>query len=286
MKIPLVAALAIFAAADSGVTLAGDIRLFAKDNLIAWCIVPYDAKKRSPEERAAMLGRLGIRRLAYDWRNEHLPTLDRELDALRKHRIRMDAIWFPVSLDPEKDVHARTILDFIRRRKLKTQLWLSLGVPESNNGHEERMELAAKAAGWVAREAEKVGCKVALYNHGGWFGEPENQIAVIERIKMRNVGIVYNFHHAHHRIDDFSVLMKTMKPHLLALNLNGMRKEGPKILTIGEGDRELEMLKAVKRSGWRGPIGILNHREEMDAEEALRLNMSGLEDLKQRLTAN
>jgi hypothetical protein len=47
--------------------------LFAKRNLVAWCIVPFDAKKRGPEERAQMLKNLGIRRLAYDYRAEHIP---------------------------------------------------------------------------------------------------------------------------------------------------------------------------------------------------------------------
>src|SRR5688572_17532915 len=46
-------------------------KLFAKENLVAWCIVPFDSQKRSPEERAAMLEKLGIKRLAYDWRVEH-----------------------------------------------------------------------------------------------------------------------------------------------------------------------------------------------------------------------
>ena len=34
--------------------------LFARDNLIAWCIVPFDSKKRKPEERAAMLEQPGF----------------------------------------------------------------------------------------------------------------------------------------------------------------------------------------------------------------------------------
>src|SRR5688572_17767316 len=42
--------------------------IFGKGNLVAWCIVPFDAKKRGPEERAEMLERLGIKRLAYDYR--------------------------------------------------------------------------------------------------------------------------------------------------------------------------------------------------------------------------
>ena len=34
--------------------------LFRRDNLVAWCIVPFDAKKRGPEERAAMMEKLGL----------------------------------------------------------------------------------------------------------------------------------------------------------------------------------------------------------------------------------
>src|SRR5687768_12123990 len=284
MSVVSLCSLSVLLLAANAESLRED-RILGKDNLVAWCIVPYDAKKRSPEERAEMLSRIGIRRLAYDWRAEHLPTLDRELDALKKRRIRMEAIWFPISLEPEKDDHARILLDFVRRRKLKTQLWLSLGIPEANNTHEQRVELAAKAVGWVARAARSLGCKVALYNHGGWFGEPENQIEVIKRVDMPNLGIVYNFHHAHHRIDDFPELMRRMKPYLLALNINGMRKEGPKILTVGQGNSELQMLRAVRESDWRGPIGILNHREEMDAEEALLQNIAGLQILQREISS-
>ena len=46
--------------------------LYAKQNLIAWCIVPFDNKNRTPEERAQMLNKLGINKLAYDWREKHV----------------------------------------------------------------------------------------------------------------------------------------------------------------------------------------------------------------------
>ena len=48
--------------------------------------MPFDSKKRGPEERAAMLERLGFKRFAYDWRTEHIPTFDAEIeDALGAH---------------------------------------------------------------------------------------------------------------------------------------------------------------------------------------------------------
>ena len=75
-------------------------RLFEKSNLVAWCIVPFDAKKRGPEERAEMLQRLGIQKLAYDWRDEHIPTFDQEVQAMKSHGIDIVALWFPAGLDP------------------------------------------------------------------------------------------------------------------------------------------------------------------------------------------
>jgi sugar phosphate isomerase/epimerase len=258
--------------------------LFAPENLIAWCIVPFDAKRRGPQERAEMLHRLGFHRFAYDWRDEQIPTFDQELDALEKHGIRLEAFWFPASMVPENDAAGRTILDFLRRRKVKSQLWLSLAVPEQGT-QEERVASAARAVRWVAEEARKIDGQVGLYNHGGWFGEPENQLAIIERVAMPNVGLVYNFHHGHAHVDRFPTLFRLMKPRLLALNINGMRLGGPQILGVGKGDRELEMLRLVAASDYHGPIGLLGHRAELDAEVALRENLDGLRELVGKLDA-
>src|SRR2546429_7485126 len=89
--------------------------VFRRDNLVAWCIVPFDAKKRGPEERAAMLARLGFTRFAYDWRAEHIPTFDAEMDALRARGIRLEAFWFPADLGKE----ARGILAVLKRHGIK-----------------------------------------------------------------------------------------------------------------------------------------------------------------------
>jgi hypothetical protein len=138
----------------------------------------------------------------------------------------------------------------------------------------------------VAEAADKLGCKLALYNHGGWPGEPENQIAVIEALKLKNVGIVYNQHHGHDHLARFPELLKTMKPHLLALNLNGMVKDGEKagrkILPLGAGTLDLELLKVIRDSGYAGPIGILGHTQD-DAAERLADNLDGLTWLKANL---
>lgn len=266
---------------------AADHSLFAKSNLVAWCIVPFDAKKRGPEERAAMLEKLGIHRFAYDYRAEHIPTFDAELDALKRHHIELTAWWFPTVLNDE----AKLILDVLQRHKLSPQLWVMGGGGPARTPAEQEKNVAteAKRLRPIAEAAAKIGSKVALYNHGGWFGEPTNQLAIIARLRtdgITNVGIVYNLHHGHEHLDRLPELIAQMKPHLLAFNLNGMVRDGEasgkKILPVGQGDLDVKILRMLRDSGWRGPVGILNHTDA-DAQTRLRENLDGLNALLPRL---
>ncbi len=260
----------------------GDYQLFARTNLVAWCIVPFDAKARGPEERAAMLEKLGFKLFAYDYRANHIPTFDAEMEALGRHHVRLLAWWFPWELNDE----ARLILDVLRRHHLRgVQLWVSGGGQPTKNEAEQKARVEAEAARIrpIAEAAAKMGCPVALYNHGAWFGEPENQIAIIEFLKTQgctNIGIVYNQHHGHEHLDRFPELLGKMKPYLLALNLNGMTHDGAKlgkqILPLGQGEFDLKLLRLILDSGWQGPVGILNHTDQ-DAQARLQDNLDGLD---------
>ena len=259
-------------------------KLFARDNLVAWCIVPFDARKRGPVERVAMLEKLGFRHYAYDWRDEHLPTFDAEVAELQKRGIELTAVWFPAL-----DASGRKLLDVLKARGVKTQLWVTGGGEPTKTADEQRQRVLAEAARIrpIAEAAAAQGSTVALYNHGGWFGEPENQLAILDELKLPAVGIVYNLHHGHAHLDRFAELLEKIKPHLVAINLNGMvrdgERQGRKILPLGAGDLDLELLKTIVRSGYRGPIGILGHTDD-DAEERLRDNLDGLDWLVPQLS--
>ena len=77
-----------------------------------------------------------------------------------------------------------------------------------------------------------------------------------------------------------------MKPHLLALNLNGMTRGATKREKDPAARRRAnsisQLLRAIRDSGWRGPIGILNHTGE-DAEARLLDNLDGLDWLAPQL---
>jgi sugar phosphate isomerase/epimerase len=246
---------------------------FSRDNLVAWCIVPFDAKHRGPKERAEMLVRLGIQRVAYDWRDNHIPEWDEELEQYKSHGIELVGFWAP-------DRH-KQILDLLKRHGIKSQLWVMGSDPKSED-LAQRVETSAATITPIAKLAKEYGCTVALYNHGGWFGEPEHQVAIIERLRkdgVDNVGMVYNLHHGHEHVSRFPALLKLMKPHLMCLTINGMKQGGSKILPVGQGDDDRALLETIRGSGYAGPIAILNHREEVDAEVGLRQNIDGLRKL-------
>ena len=75
-----------------------------------------------------------------------------------------------------------------------------------------------------------------------------------------------------------------MAPYLLCVNLNGMNSDAqPKILPIGQGPFEKSMIKILRQSSYRGPIGIIDHRTELDTKESLVENLLGLENLLSEL---
>jgi hydroxypyruvate isomerase len=252
---------------------------FSRSNLVAWCVVPFDAEKRGPMERAKMLSELGITKLAYDWREEHIPQFDEELKALTTYRITLEAFWMMSGKNAAENSGVKAVLDFVERNQVKTQLWLMM---VEWNGFEqlsqsEKVSQMGEEIRYIARKAGELGCQVGLYNHGGWFGEPENQLAIIEHLDMRNVGMVYNFHHARKHHQRFSSFYPKIEPHLLCLNIAGL-KEGDtqRFYRTGQGGVEKNMIRQVWKSGYKGPIGIINHNEAVDAKKGLTEEMEGL----------
>lgn len=243
--------------------------VFSRSNLVAWCIVPFDGKNRGPAERAAMVKKLGFTRVAYDWRENHVPTFEDEIREYKKHKIDFFAFW---------GTHDKAF-DLFKKYDLHPQIWQTLGSPKADT-QEERVEMAARGLLPLVKRTESMKCKLGLYNHGGWGGEPENMVAVCKLLRSKHkadhVGIVYNLHHGHDHLKDFEQALEKMKPYLLCLNLNGMNSKGPKILQVGAGEHDVSLLKTIRASGYKGPIGIIGHTND-DVEERLKDNLDGLD---------
>lgn len=289
-KVAVLAALVAFLAAEQRgsalpetSTASSPKALFARKNLTAWCVVPFDANKRGPEERAAMLQRLGFTRFAYDWREKDIPAFDAEVEAMKRHGVKIVAWWFPT--DPNDPV-ARTILEVCKRRRIHPQLWVMGGGSEAANPDEQAQRVDQEAARIrkIVEMARPYGCPVELYNHNNWFGRTDNEIAIIQRLKtygITDVGMIYNFSHGHWDIDDFPAKWSRMKPYVVAINVTGMvRSEA--LIPPAQGDYELEMLRVIRQSGWKGPVGLIAEQGG-DAEVTLSNGLLGLNWLGKEL---
>ncbi|MDP2061043.1 MAG: TIM barrel protein [Flavobacteriaceae bacterium] len=253
------------------------------ENYFAWCIVPFDNQNRTPEQRIEMLKRLGFVSYAYDWREKHLPEMAKEIKLSGESGIKMNAVWMWIDKSDsigQLSPNNQKVLQILEETSLKTQIWMSF--PEDyfdGLSEEERLEKASAMISYLSDEAQRLGCKIGMYNHGGWFGNPDNLVKIIETLPGKEIGIVFNFHHAHDLLVNYEEMVKNMMPHLWAVNLNGMNPGGPKILPIGSGEKEAEMIAILNKNGFTGPFGILGHVEDADVEKILQGNLEGLKKL-------
>ena len=254
------------------------------EDIYAWCIVPFDQLDRSPSERIKMLKELVITKYAYDWRKEDLPFMAEELTLAKKNKVDVIAVWMWIddnwdSLEQLNESNEK-VFEVIENIAYKGQLWVSFNANYFENLSDvDAVKKGADMIALLSKRAATLDCKVALYNHGDWFGEPENLLKIIEALPNEDLGLVYNFHHAHAQIERFPKLVKMMLPYLWNVNLNGLIKEGPKILPVGEGEYEKEMIDLLIKNGYTGDFGILGHVENADVKTILEANIKGLKNI-------
>ena len=91
--------------------------------------------------------------------------------------------------------------------------------------------------------------------------------------------MVYNLSHAHDDDHDdtanFAALWARMQPHVVAVNITGM---GPidQIIYPSQGSHELNMMRIIEQSGWKGPVGLIAEKGG-DARVTLGNYMKGLD---------
>ena len=257
---------------------------FQKENLIPWSIVGFDVKERSPKERLEMLERLGYKQYAYGNRPKHIPSMQQEWKMAKQKGISIKAVWLYINLNKDKvgqlKSESEVLFENLEAVGLQTQIWVGFQ-PEyfENLSDEEALLQSVKMIEYLSNRAQKLGCKIALYNHGGWFGNPENQLRIIKALPNHDLGVIFNFHHAHDALKTYSVNIKKLLPYLWCVNLNGMKAEGPKIITIGQGNLEKEMIQELIDLGYKGPFGVLGHVKGGDPERILQDNLEGLQHI-------
>jgi len=256
--------------------------LIQVDEVSPWCILGFDSLDRTPKQRIAMLKEMGFTRYGYNRGKGNFEEMKKEFDLAGENNIEIVSVFLWLNADRDSigklSPSNQLLLSNLELVEQKPTIWVSF----SNNffedlNQEESIELSIELIQFIKLKADKLGCKLALYNHRGWFGNPHNQVNILDKLGDDSITMVYNFHHAHEYIDEFPEIAHKIAPHLSFVNLNGVKKEGPEILPIGKGDHEFEMIEHLNKEGFDGPWGILGHIKTEDVQEVLIRNIDGLE---------
>ena len=254
---------------------------FQVNKVSPWCIIGFDSLDRSPKQRIEMLKQLGFTKYGFNKGSGDLTRMKEEFKLAKENNIEIVSIflWLNAKRDSlgKLSQQNQELLSNLKEVEYKPTIWLSF----SNNyfeelNQEQSIELCVEMIKSIKLKADEIGCKLALYNHHGWFGNPHNQVEILEKLNQDSITMVYNFHHSHEYIDEFPEIVKKIKPYLSFVNLNGVKKKGPQILPIGKGDFEFEMIKQLIDQGFNGPWGILGHIKTEDVQNVLQRNVEGL----------
>jgi len=252
-----------------------------------WCILGFDSLERTPEQRIDMLMQMGFKKYGYNRGKGNFDQMKKEFKLAQENDMQITSIflWLNAKRDSigKLSPSNQKLLDNLKELEQKPVIWVSF----SDNffkklNDRESKSYAIKMLHFIKTKANEVGCELAIYNHHGWFGNPYHQVQIIKESNIDGLRMVYNFHHAHEYVDEFPEIAKKIKPYLSFVNLNGVKKEGPQILPIGDGDYEYQMIKTLQEQGYNGPWGILGHIKTEDVQIVLKRNLEGLKPLKKK----
>lgn len=186
----------------------------------------------------------------YFWINSdhpaEVPVVRRTLESFKRHRIHPQ-IWVASSSEyvieewkkraPNGSPFPFTAKDYEKltsddQKKVET---LSNAIVKNDY---QPMALDAERRR-VTREATRIkvlvdltapyGCKVCLYNHRGWFGIEDHELAIIHRLDqmgIHDMHMIYNFAHCrdgwHDDSKEFPDLWARIKPYVSVMNLVGL----------------------------------------------------------------
>jgi sugar phosphate isomerase/epimerase len=257
----------------------------------ALCMDTHDEKKRNLAEQARMLRELGYAGAGHLWFDnvaERLSTLDQA-------GLKLFQIYMRIDLGPKAaapyDSRLGEILPLLKGRGVQLAALVTGGRP-SDEALDDR---AASVVREIAGRAKPYGVKLALYPHQKNLLETVPDALRIARKAGPSVGVMFNLCHwlKVGEEADLKPVLASAGPSLMAVSINGSDRgaeikagTGNWIQPLGSGTFDMAgFLSELRRTGYRGPIGLQCYGIPGDAAIHLRRSMSAWLQLKRRLEA-
>ncbi|MFH1371898.1 MAG: family 16 glycoside hydrolase [Planctomycetota bacterium] len=248
-----------------------------------------DEAHKTAKSQAEMLKELGYAGIGYWERNLSQGTkgLEEMLGELDSCGLKVYSVYFTIKLEEPKEKYLPLIEDSVKLLAGRgTIVWLAItsdGFQKSSPAGDEQ---AAAIISEIADVAHGHGTKVALYPHADfWLEKVDDAVRVAEKVNRRNVGVTFNLYHwlKTDRLKNMQAAIEKAAPYLFAVTINGTTEAGS-IETLDTGTFDVyRFLKALKQSGFKGPIGLQGYGIGGDVRENLRRSMEAWRGFSQRL---
>jgi sugar phosphate isomerase/epimerase len=252
---------------------------------------PYPQGALTPAQQFDLLKELGYAGIA--WTEESPERVGSAANEAEERGLRMFTIYCGATVNPTGTLTSSGSLDGVMDalRGHDTLIWLHLGgkgPPIGTIGPD------APVIGSLRKIADRGGrnaLKVAIYPHiGDWTERFEDALRVARLVDRPNFGVTFNLCHALASGDEERIpaLLKAAGPTLFAVTINGADTgvQGPQwnrlIQTLDRGSYDVgNVLRTLKQSGYRGPIGLQGYGLSGDLRDNLARSIGAWRKLSQ-----
>jgi sugar phosphate isomerase/epimerase len=245
---------------------------------------PYPRNDITPARQFDLLKELGYAGIG--WTEESPEQVASAVAEAEARGLKMYTIYCSATVTADGTLRPSALIDPIMEalRGHGTLIWLHIGGKGPGIGtltHDSPVIGQLRA---LAARAEANGLAVAIYPHiGDWAERFEDALRVARLVDCKNFGVTFNLCHTLAAGDEESVpaLLEKAGSSLLAVTINGADAgvKGPQwnrlIQTLDRGSYNVgNVLHALKRVGYQGPIGLQGYGLSGDRRDNLARSMS------------
>jgi len=214
-----------------------------------------------------------------------LDKLDGMLPELKKNKLKLITLYIQIDLEKEQPYDPR--LKSYIEKLADTGLHLCVHVHSEKYSSSDPAvdEKCIEIVRELADYAQKYGVKIAFYPHAEfWVEKVDDGVRLAKKINRPNVGTVFNVCHFLKKDETEKLEQKLTNamPYLFLVSISGADKGDTHqmgwdrlIQPLGRGDYDvLNVLKILKKLGYKNPIGLQCYNIKGQPEEFLKESMT------------
>ncbi len=273
-------------AETAGVSAAAGAKTGAGQRAAAvWPFYAFDnglASVRRIEDKVRLLKDLGYAGVEAHLNHDRLPEW---LSALDKHGLALFAVYTVPFIEAPMDPRLPESIARLKGRVTNIEMALRSRSfkPSDPAGDSKALDLLKRVSDLCA----EAGPRVSVYPHTGfWTERVEDGVRLARKSGRANIGTNFNLVHWYwvRQTRPLEEVLKEARPHLFAVTINGGLKAKRKILPLDEGDYDLvPFMRAVRRVGYTGPVGLQCWSIRLPAEQHLARSMKAWRRLRREV---